>query len=62
MLPHVIEAILNHVSGHKASVAGIYNRALYTKEKAEALVLWDEHVSALVVGRSSKVTMLRSSR
>jgi len=26
-LPHVVEAILNHVSGHKAGVAGIYNRA-----------------------------------
>ena len=24
--PHIIEAVLNHVSGHKAGVAGIYNR------------------------------------
>src|SRR5262249_44151720 len=29
VLPHVIEAILNHVSGHKAGVAGIYNRSTY---------------------------------
>jgi hypothetical protein len=28
MLPHVIEATLNHVGGHKAGVAGIYNRGL----------------------------------
>ncbi len=28
VLPYVIEAVLNHVSGHKAGVAGIYNRAL----------------------------------
>jgi integrase len=27
VLPHVIEAVLNHVSGHKAGVAGVYNRA-----------------------------------
>jgi integrase len=27
--PHVIEAVLNHVSGYKAGVAGIYNRASY---------------------------------
>ena len=27
--PHVIEALLNHVSGHKGGVAGIYNRAQY---------------------------------
>src|SRR5262249_42440820 len=25
--PHIIEAVLNHVSGHKGGVAGIYNRA-----------------------------------
>jgi integrase len=29
VLPHVIEAVLNHVSGHRAGVAGIYNRATY---------------------------------
>jgi hypothetical protein len=23
VLPHIVEAILNHVSGHKAGVAGI---------------------------------------
>ena len=25
--PHMIEAVLNHVSGHRAGVAGIYNLA-----------------------------------
>jgi hypothetical protein len=48
--PHVIEAVLNHVSGHMAGVAGIYNRASYDKEKREALNLWAEHVMALVRG------------
>jgi integrase len=46
--PHVIEAVLNHVSGHKAGVAGIYNRATYEREKRQALDLWAEHVMALV--------------
>ena len=46
--PHVIEAIVNHVSGHRAGVAGIYNRAAYAAEKREALRAWGEHVSALV--------------
>ena len=27
--PHIIEAVLNHVSGHKSGVAGIYNRSSY---------------------------------
>jgi integrase len=35
--PHIIEAVLNHVSGHKAGVAGIYNRARYEVEMREAL-------------------------
>ncbi|TGE02408.1 tyrosine-type recombinase/integrase [Methylobacterium nonmethylotrophicum] len=48
VLPHVVEAVLNHVSGHKAGVAGIYNRASYAREKREALDLWAAHVMALI--------------
>ena len=48
VLPHVIEAVLNHVSGHKAGVAGVYNRASYAAEKRAALTLWSDHVAALV--------------
>ena len=58
--PHVIEAVLNHTSGHKAAVAGVYNRASYAAEKAAALALWAEHVVALAEGRSSKVVALRA--
>ena len=47
-MPHVIEAVLNHVSGHKAGVAGVYNRASYAAEKREALTLWSDHVRRLV--------------
>ncbi|PVE23642.1 site-specific integrase [Microvirga sp. KLBC 81] len=47
-LPHVIEAILNHASGHKAGIAGVYNRAVYAKEKREALDVWADHVLAIV--------------
>jgi len=35
--PHAIEACVNHVSGHRAGVAGIYNKATYRNEKAAAL-------------------------
>jgi integrase len=48
--PHIIEAVLNHVSGHKAGVAGIYNRATYEKEKRMALAMWADHVMAVVEG------------
>ena len=59
--PHVIEAILNHVSGHKAGVAGTYNKATYCKEKKAALDLWAEWLSAAVERRDTNVTPLRRS-
>jgi integrase len=48
VLPHVVEAVLNHVSGSKAGVAGVYNRALYAAEKRQALDLWAAHIKALL--------------
>lgn len=57
--PHVIEAVLNHVSGQRAGVAGIYNRAIYKNEKAAALDLWADKLTAIVEGRKSTVTPLR---
>jgi len=57
--PHIIEAVLNHVSGHKSGVAGIYNRATYDKEKREALNLWAEHIMALVEGRKAVVVPMK---
>jgi hypothetical protein len=56
--PHIIEAVLNHVSGHKGGVAGIYNRATYDKEKREALNLWAEHLLAIIEGRKAVVVPL----
>ena len=32
--PHIVETILNHASGHRAGVAGIYNRARYCRRNA----------------------------
>jgi integrase len=53
--PHVIEQILNHQSGHKAGIAGIYNRSSYEREVRAALAMWADHVRALVVGGERKV-------
>ena len=57
--PHVIEAVLNHVSGHKAGVAGTYNRSTYEPEKRTALDLWADRLTAIVEGRVSNVTPLK---
>jgi integrase len=60
--PYIVEAVLNHVSGHKGGVAGIYNRATYDKEKREALNLWAEHLMATVEGRKATVVPLAKAR
>ena len=58
--PHIIEAVLNHVSGHKAGVAGIYNRSSYSAEKRAALDLWGTHIQTLLAqADGANVTMLR---
>jgi integrase len=46
--PHIIEAVLNHVSGHKAGVAGIYNRSTYANEKRAALDAWAGHLRVIL--------------
>jgi integrase len=45
--PHIVKALLNHVSGHKAGVAGIYNRARYADEVRAALDRWAGYVAGL---------------
>jgi hypothetical protein len=50
----------SHVSGHKAGIAGIYNRATYEKEKRAALAMWADHFMATVEGRASNVVPLRA--
>jgi hypothetical protein len=49
--PHVVEAILNHVSGSKSGkdgVAGVYNKAAYLRKKKEALDAWAAFILAAV--------------
>jgi len=47
-LPHIVEAVINHISGHRAGVAGVYNRAEYAPEKRAALEAWANYVYCLL--------------
>jgi integrase len=53
--PHIIEAVLNHYSGHRAGVAGTYNRSSYAREVKAALALWSDHVRMLVEGGERRI-------
>jgi integrase len=57
--PHVIEAVLNHQSGHKRGPAGIYNRSSYTRELRDAMLRWSDHVRTLVQGDERKIVSLQ---
>jgi integrase len=56
--PHIIEACLNHVSGHKGGVAGVYNRAAYEEPKRHALAAWADHLLEIVEGRPATSTVV----
>ena len=45
--PHIVEAVLNHISGHKRGVAGTYNRSTYAQEKRMALDTWAAHLRVI---------------
>jgi hypothetical protein len=48
----VTEAVLNHISGSRAGVAGVYQRHDWAAEKRAALDAWAAHVLAIVEQRS----------
>jgi integrase len=60
--PHIVEAVLNHHGGHRAGVAGVYNRARYDKEVTAALARWAEYVLDMADGRkiNTNVVALRA--
>lgn len=59
----VTEAVLNHVSGAKSGVAGVYQRHDWAQEKATAVQAWSDHISALLSGvdRTNVVEIARAS-
>jgi hypothetical protein len=44
----VTEAVLNHISGTRAGVAGIYNRYKYEPEKRAAMDAWGKRLGELL--------------
>ena len=60
--PHVVEAVLNHISGARAGVAGVYNRAGYEGAIRHALATWEQHVMEIAEGRTTgdRVVPLRA--
>ena len=58
--PHIVEAVLNHRSGTRRGVAGVYNRFDYAAEKRDALEAWGRYVMTLVEGQPDDVVRLEA--
>jgi integrase len=52
--PHIVEEILNHQSGHKRGVAGIYNKSPYANEVVSAMLRWSTHIAEITSGGSER--------
>ena len=49
----VTEAVLNHISGSRAGIAGVYQRHDWAAEKRAALDAWAAHVLAVAERRNA---------
>jgi hypothetical protein len=56
--PHVVELVVNHISGIRVGVAGLYNKAELIDERCVAFARWSAHVQGLVSGRPANVVPL----
>jgi integrase len=60
--PHVVDRILNHVSGTIRGVAAVYNRHAYLEERKAALDAWSRYVEMLVRPSSGNIVELTAAR
>lgn len=58
--PHVVDKVLNHVSGTIRGVAAVYNRFGYVEERKAALEAWGRYVAGLVCPAGNNVIEMRS--
>ncbi len=55
----VTEAVLNHISGSRGGIAGVYQRHDWASEKRAALDAWAAHVVSLTKQRPAKENVLK---
>jgi integrase len=58
----VVELVVNHTSGVRGGVAGVYNKSELMPERREALERWSARVAGLVSGKAADVIALPRKR
>jgi integrase len=51
--PHIVERLINHVTGTISGVAAIYNRHAYMDEMRAAIVAWEKRLTTILADKSS---------
>jgi integrase len=62
MRPDVIELTVNHISGLRGGIAGVYNRSELLPERRAALECWATHMQGLVAAQQENVVSLRGRK
>ena len=60
--PDVIELTVNHISGSRGGIAGVYNRSELLPERKKALECWAAHVLGLMTQRPDNVVAIQQRR
>jgi integrase len=58
----VTEAVLNHISGSRGGIAGVYQRHDWAAEKRAALDAWATHVRSIVEGSADGTNVVKMAR
>ena len=60
--PDVVELCVNHQSGSRGGVAGVYNKAQLLPERADAFTRWAQHLAGIVEQRPANLAILASEK
>jgi hypothetical protein len=58
----VTEAVLNHISGSRGGIAGVYQRYDWATEKRAALDAWAAHIRSVVYGSIAGANVVTLAR
>ncbi|MEI7610932.1 MAG: tyrosine-type recombinase/integrase [Rhodospirillaceae bacterium] len=59
---HVVERLMNHVTGTVSGIAAVYNRHSYLDEQRQALEAWSSRLDQIVSGNPANVVTLVAAR
>jgi hypothetical protein len=58
--PHIVSAVLNHLTGFKTGMSRTYNKTSFPALKREAVQRWADHVDFILTGQTASVHTLRA--